>query len=143
MQKVQESYEGARFERDSVTAVKRQLQEQMATPTAINEVSERERQAQLVTGYYRNAVQEFQRANIQTAADLRSKPRAQVAYNTAVEAHAAYVRNYPSEPGQSVVSQNAGMTNRMAADQAQGSGPSHQSPGAVQGQAPTRSGRRR
>lgn len=139
LEKVQEAYAGAYYELKGVTANKEQLQTQMASPAAINDVVQREQQAQQVATKYFQAVNEFQRANVQAPDDLRTQPRAQIAYNAALETHLAYTARYPAPPGQSSIAQSAGMTNQMAAGRGQSS--SQQPSGPAQGPARTRHGR--
>lgn len=139
LQKVQEAYAGAYYEWQGVTASRQQLQTQMASPAVINDAAQREQQAQQVASKYNDAVQAFQRANVQTRDDLRTQPRAQIAYNTARETHQTYIERYPAPPGQSNVAQGARMTDQMAAGQGQSS--AQQPSGPAQGPARTRHGR--
>ncbi|MFE6025693.1 hypothetical protein [Streptomyces niveus] len=139
LQKVQEAYAGAYYEWQEVSAIEQQLQTQMASPTAINDAGQREQQAQQVASKYYQAVEAFQRANVQTRDDLRTQPQAQIAYNTARDTHVAYVERYPAPPGQSNVAQGARMTDQMAAGQGQSS--AQRPSGPAQGPARTRHGR--
>ncbi|MFG2174003.1 hypothetical protein ACGFMO_21985 [Streptomyces niveus] len=139
LQKVQEAYAGAYYEWQGVTASKQQLETQMASPAAINDVAERERQAKQVASLYNEAVQEFQRANAQTLDDLRTQPRAQTAYNTARSTHQTYIERYPTAPEQSSIAQGARMTDQMAAGRG-GQSSAQQPSGQAQGPARTHHG---
>ncbi|MFI6345032.1 hypothetical protein [Streptomyces sp. NPDC050560] len=134
MDKVNDAYAGAYYEAKRVAEQREQLQNQMASPSDLNAVALREQQAVEVATKYFQAREAFQSANIRTANDVQNNPQAQMAFNNALETHAAYIQTYSSLPAQPTVAQAAQMENeRGGAGQAQNSGYSQQSSAPTQG----------